>query len=262
MPELPDVEVFKRYFDATSLDQKIERVEVKEERLLENTSPQRMRKAPVGEVFESTLRHGKNLFAKLDSNLWLLLHFGMSGFLKYYKNSDEAPDHPRIIFHFDNGYKLAYDNMRMFGKVSLFDDIATYLQEQELGPDALSLEQEDFKEMLSQKRGMIKSALMDQRFIAGLGNIYVDEVLFQTGVHPKSQATALDKETVEALYNKVNLVLQTAINYNVDVDQFPENYLIHRRTPDSACPVCGGKIRKARVSSRSTYFCENHQQKY
>jgi len=262
MPELPDVEVFKRYFDATCLDQTIDRVEVKEERLLENTSPQRMRKAPVGKEFESTQRHGKNLFAKLDSNLWLLLHFGMSGFLKYYNNPDEAPDHPRIIFHFSSGYKLAYDNMRMFGKISLLDDVDAYLQDQELGPDALSLGQEDFKEMLSQKRGMIKSALMDQTFIAGLGNIYVDELLFQAGIHPKSQASTLDKETVENLYNNMNAVLQTAINYNVNVDQFPENYLIHRRTLNSACPVCGGKIRKSRVSSRSTYFCENHQQKY
>jgi len=262
MPELPDVEVFKRYFDATSLDQSIEQIEVKEERLLEDTSPRRMREDPVGKSFESTLRHGKNLFAKLDSNLWLLLHFGMSGFLKYYKNPDEASEHPRVIFHFDNGYKLAYDNMRMFGKVSLLEDVGTYLQEQELGPDALSLKQDDFKEMLNNKRGMIKSALMDQSFIAGLGNIYVDELLFQAGVHPKSQTTALDEQTAEKVYNNMNMVLQTAINHNVNVEQFPDNYLINRRTPDIDCPVCGGKIRKAKVSSRSTYFCENHQQKY
>ncbi len=262
MPELPDVEVFRRYFDATSLNQTIDRVEVKAERMLEDTSSQKIRQDPVGKSFESTMRYGKNLFAKLDDNLWLLLHFGMSGFLKYYKNPEEAPNHPRVIFHFSNGYNLAYDNMRMFGKVRLLNDVGTYLQKQNLGPDALSLEQEEFEEMLSQKRGMIKSALMDQSFIAGLGNIYVDELLFQAGVHPKSQTSALDEETVETIFNKMSMVLQTAINHNVNVQQLPENYLIHRRTPDIDCPVCGGKIRKDKISARSTYYCENHQQKY
>lgn len=261
MPELPDVEVFRRYFNSTALHQKIERVEVRKEKMLSGVSPDRFRHEPVGKEFLETARHGKHLFARLDSHLWVMLHFGMTGKLQYYKNPDEEPAHARVLFHFDNGYQLAYDNMRMLGKVSLVEDYDQYIRENGLGPDALSLEYNDFANLLSQKRGMIKSAFMDQSFIAGLGNIYVDEILFHCDIHPKSQVSDLSDDLRQKLFDTMNQVLETAIDRQVNVEQFPDDYLLGHREPDAECPKCGGTIQKIKVSSRSTYFCEQHQKK-
>ncbi|MBD3274123.1 MAG: DNA-(apurinic or apyrimidinic site) lyase, partial [Candidatus Marinimicrobia bacterium] len=187
MPELPDVEVFRQYLDSTALYQKVSGVEIRKERLLEDISPGDFKKAVEGSEFSASHRHGKHLFAQLNSGSAVVLHFGMTGKLKYYKEPADEPDHARVVFHFDNGYQLGYDNMRMLGKVALTEDIDDYIARQDLGPDAGRIRIEEFKDLLASKRGMIKSAFMDQSLMAGMGNIFSDETLFQAGIHPKRQ---------------------------------------------------------------------------
>ncbi|MBS1271472.1 MAG: Formamidopyrimidine-DNA glycosylase [Candidatus Marinimicrobia bacterium] len=259
MPELPDVEVFRRYFDSTALHQEITAVEVRETRLLDGIDTRQLNHLLRDKEFTGTERHGKYLFAQVASHGWLVLHFGMTGFLKYYKQSEEEPPYPRLLFEFSNGYRLAYDNMRMLGKVAYIDTIDDYVAKQDLGPDALKLSEEDFIALIPEKRGMIKSALMDQSFIAGLGNIYVDEILFHTGIHPRRQVSDLSDIELQTMYDTMHEVLGTAIELEIVISEFPGDYLIHYRDEDAECPKCGSPIRKIKVASRSTYFCERCQ---
>lgn len=257
MPELPDVEVFKRYFDSTALHQKIAKVEVREERMIKNIPVDEFKTEIKGTEFVSTGRHGKHLFGYLSNGKIVIMHFGMTGELKYYTEPDEEPDHARVIYHFENGYHLAYDNMRMLGKVTLTDDLDAYIQEEELGPNADRLSFEEFRDLLSTKRGMIKSAFMDQSLMAGMGNIYSDEALYQAEIHPKRQVPDLSDQEIRILYDTMQDVIETAVEHQVT--DFPDHFLINYRDEDAQCPNCGGQIRKIKVSSRSTYYCPECQ---
>ncbi|MCF7804365.1 MAG: hypothetical protein K9N46_14960 [Candidatus Marinimicrobia bacterium] len=259
MPELPDVEVFREYFQSTALHQEIAGVEILDDRILEGISAGKLREKLAGQSFADTHRHGKHLFAKLSSQGWLMLHFGMTGYLKYAKNTVEEPSHTRVLLKFANGNALAYSCMRLLGKVGWTPEMAEYISHHDLGPDALALDENQFTELMGQKRGMIKSALMDQSHIAGLGNIYVDEILFQAEFHPKRQVPEMSGADFRHIFGHMREVLNTAVACQVDVDRFPENYLIHYRDPEKQCPKCGAQIQKIKVASRSTYFCPNHQ---
>jgi formamidopyrimidine-DNA glycosylase len=257
MPELPDVEVFRQYFDSTALHQKISEVEIKKERLLEDVSPDHFKQSVQGYEFSGSHRHGKHLFARLNSGGSVVLHFGMTGELKYYKDPADEPDHARVVFHFENGYHLGYDNMRMLGKVALTDEIDDYIEKEKLGPDAGRLSPEVFKNLLGGKRGMIKSAFMDQSLMAGMGNIFSDETLFQSGIHPKRQVGELSENEIEMLYEKMMEVIEKSVE--CQISDFPDYFLINYRDEDAECPRCGGQVEKIKVSSRSTYLCPNCQ---
>lgn len=264
MPELPDVEVFRQYLEGTSLHQEIESIEVPDLRILENVSLERLRRALVGRSFTSTHRHGKFLFAGLDNGIfWLLLHFGMSGFLRYFKNPEERPPHGRLFVQFTNGYQLVYDCQRLLGLVSLTEDVNEFISEHDLGPDALDpeLRYSAFKEAISRKRGTIKSALMDQRLVAGIGNVYSDEILFQAGIRPDTGPVDLKDDRLKELFRAMKEVLQTTVARRADPDRFPQSYIIPHRRRDGKCPRCGGNIERKKISGRTSYFCPSCQQR-
>ncbi|MGA1796676.1 MAG: Fpg/Nei family DNA glycosylase [bacterium] len=263
MPELPDVEILRRYLDATSLHQSIEGVEVRSDRLLESLSAKKLQSAIKGRSFEETFRHGKFLFAHLDDNGWLVLHFGMSGYLKYFKQMDHDPSHDRLLIGFSNGYHLAYVSQRKLGSIGLTDEPGAFVKKKGLGPDALSPDMDftAFKEALSGRRGSIKSALMNQEILAGIGNIYCDEILFQAGVFPKSDLTGLNEETMQRIFKKLKEVLQTAIDKKADPSHMPDTWLIPLRGTDRGCPRCGGDIATIKVSGRTAYYCPRCQGK-
>lgn len=259
MPELPDVEVFKQYLDATSLHQGIEKVHILAPEMLEGATTERLKGSLEGHVFESTRRHGKYLFVSLDSGLFLVLHFGMTGFLAYFKDRDKEPPHERLLIGFSNGYHLAYDCQRKMGEVTLSRAMESFVEERELGADAMAIDFGPFKDALSGTRASIKSALMDQRLIAGIGNIYSDETLFQSGIHPQNKAYQLDEKSVKKLFRAMKQVLTTAIETRADPARLPEDYLIPHRRTDRVCPRCGGGIKTAKVSGRTAYFCPRCQ---
>src|SRR5206468_12664672 len=195
MPELPDVESFRRYFDATSLHQRIDDVDVRNAYVLKGVSGRELARRLKGRSFESTRRHGKHLFARADSNVWLRLHFGMTGSRRYFKGEEKAPPHTRVLFVFAKDYRLAFDDQRKFGQVGLLEDVDEFLRKRALGPDALDIDVAEFKAKLARHRGAVKSILMNQRLIAGIGNIYADEILFHTRIHPATQIARLcDKD--------------------------------------------------------------------
>jgi len=264
MPELPDVELFRRYFDATSLHQRIAFVQVKAPELLRGLSTRQLREHLQGRRFESTHRHGKYLFATTDSGECLMLHFGMTGFLKYFKNPANEPGHDRMLVGFSNGSYLAYDCRRKLGEIGLASDLERFIEERELGPDALDadLDLEEFGKILSRSRGSVKGALMNQKLVAGIGNIYSDEILFQAGVHPREKANELDEKAIKRIYRTMReKVLPTTIECRADPARFPDSYIIPHRHQDEKCPKCGGDLEHIRVSGRITYLCPVHQPK-
>src|SRR5215207_4390014 len=197
MPELPDVEVFKRYVNSTSLHQKIESVKVRNTKILGDVSARELQSTLKGRRFESTRRHGKNLFVGLDDGGWLLMHFGMTGRLKYFKDTDQDPPHDRFLISFENQYHLAFDCQRMFGKGNLIEDLEEFIREKKLGPDPLELNSSSFRERFEGRKDAVKSALMNQQVVAGVGNIYSNEILFQARVHPGTGVEQLDDAALE-----------------------------------------------------------------
>lgn len=261
MPELPDVAVFKTYLDSTALHQKIKQVSVKEKRVLEGVSAREIRDRLKGASFKKSRRHGKYLFIETDGGGHLVLHFGMTGFLKYFKDMEKETDHDRLLFDFTNGYHFAFDCQRMFGQIGWIDSMADFMEEKGLGPDALSsdLSFTLFRERFSESGAMIKSALMNQGLIAGIGNIYSDEILFQAGIHPKTRSKNLDEDRLRKLFDKMRSVLETAIDCKADPEAVPKHFLLPHRNEGEGCPGCGGEIRKEKIAGRTAYFCPKCQ---
>jgi len=261
MPELPDVETFRRYLDATSLHKKIEKVEVKDSSVLKEVSTGRFSSSVRGREFESSDRLGKYMFVRMDNGMCIMMHFGMTGFLKYFRDREKAPPHTRILFNFSNDYSLAYDCQRKLGRVRLTDSVGAIAEEKDLGVDALDpeLDLSRFLEIMSERRGMIKTALMNQSVIAGIGNIYSDEILFQGRVHPERQIREISREELKKLYMAMKRVLKKTIQRKADPGSFPRSYLIPRREEGKNCPRCGGDIDKIKVNNRGTYLCPECQ---
>jgi formamidopyrimidine-DNA glycosylase len=189
------------------------------------------------------------------------MHFGMSGHLNYFKDMDDEPEYDQVLFSFENGYHLAYVAPRKLGEIRLLDRVQPFIEEKDLGPDVMA---EDFetatlRALFADRRGMVKSALMDQSLMAGIGNVYSDEILFQVGLHPRTKVKALSKKDVERLYDTMQEVLQTAIDRQADPDDYPEGYLTPHRGPDGACPCCGEPLVRVKVAGRSAYVCTNRQ---
>ncbi len=261
MPELPDVELFKQYIDATSLHQKIDTVTVKNETILKGITAGNLKEKLEGKTFNCSRRHGKFLFVCIDTTSWLALHFGMTGFLKYFKRMEKESDHARLLFSFTNGYHLAYDCQRMLGKIQVIEDIAQFIKKKNLGPDPLDpdFEIDTFRRQLDGRKGMIKPTLMNQQIIAGIGNIYSDEILFQAKIHPKQAVSDLSNEKIENLFRHIRSVLESAISYHADPEKFPEWFLLPHRHKNGNCPKCHTTIKKITVSQRSSYYCPNCQ---
>ena len=128
MPELPEVETFKRYLDSTSLHQRITNVDVRDAYVLKGVSPRGLARRLKGRCFKSSRRHGKHLFVRTDGELWLRLHFGMTGSLQYLKHDEQPPKTARVIFRFANNCLLAFDDQRKFGEIELSEDVDEFLR--------------------------------------------------------------------------------------------------------------------------------------
>lgn len=258
MPELPDVETFRKYLDATALHQRVVDVSVREKRILRDLSPRKLVHAMKGRCFETADRHGKHLFVRMNKTSVLVLHFGMTGSLDYGK-ARKPGKHDRIVFHFANGYSLAYHCRRLLGRVILAESPAQFVRDNNLGPDALKIGQEEFVETLRGARAAVKSCLMDQKRLAGIGNIYSDEILFQNRMSPKRKGDALSGTEATQLYRTMGRVLTTAIERRADPAEIPTSWLLPHRDEGEPCPRCRGEIRKVKIAGRSGYWCPHCQ---
>ncbi|MGB8275838.1 MAG: bifunctional DNA-formamidopyrimidine glycosylase/DNA-(apurinic or apyrimidinic site) lyase [Alphaproteobacteria bacterium] len=265
MPELPDVERYRRHLKATALGRTIAGVTVRKAKVLEVPAG-RLRRALKGRRMTATRRRGKHLLAKLDDGRWLALHFGMTGRLLHFKDMADDPKYDRVRFDFADGTHLAFDDRRQLGTIGLADDADAFFRRQGLGPDALdpALREADFVAMFAARKGNVKAALMDQSLVAGVGNIFSDEILFQARIHPRAQPKALGRPGLARLYRTLRKVLKTAVARGGGSEDFterlPRSFLIPRRVAGASCPRCRGPIRTLKFSGRTAYFCPACQQ--
>lgn len=254
MPELPDVEAYRRFFRRHAAGRKVRRVVVPDPPSVRNATPAALDRALRGRRLEDPDRHGKWLICWTDGPA-LLLHFGMTGDLIWSGDEPERHRHDRVILELDRG-EIRYRNMRKLGGVWLAHDRAEVQGVLgDLGPDALSLSRRRFRELLSRRRGAVKALLMDQRFIAGVGNLVADEVLWQARLHPRRPVHDLDPDERERLYDKLRSVLREAVE-RYDYVPRKRGWLSHvRGLPGAACPRCGAPLSRITAAGRTTYFC-------
>ena len=259
MPELPEVELFKEYLDLTSLNTKIKEVKVKNPEILGNISVKEFENKLKDRIFISTYRHGKYVFIKTDANFWVIIHFGMTGNLKYFDNINNEPSHSRILITFGNGYYLSYDCQRKFGEVDITKTVEDFVKAKNLGPDVLNLDFKNFKKILEKRTGKIKSVFMNQQILAGLGNLYTDEILFQAEINPNSKINKIDEESLKKIFREIKKVLRISIDRKTNFENFPNNYLIPHRSKGGKCPKGDKDLKIIKISGRTTYYCPRHQ---
>ena len=263
MPELPDVENFRRFLERTALDRTVADIAVINERVLHRTSPAALRKAVRGHRFEQTCRHGKHLFVRLDNARWLTFHFGMTGGFQTFRDLKDEPRHDRVRFDFADGNHLAFVDQRLFGDVGITKDVGEFVEEHELGPDALGLKETEFAKIVTSRSRKLKSLLMDQAQIAGIGNEYSDEILFHARLHPETRTNALKPDEISGLYRAMRYVLRTAIERGAGMEGFekrmPADFLLSRRREGAPCPVCGTAVEAIRFGGRTAYYCPRCQ---
>ncbi len=258
MPELPSVEIFKKYFDETSLHQLIKEVKVISPEILVDTKSKEMISSLKEHEFIGSYRYGKYLFGEVDNELFLIMHFGMTGYLQYGDNDVGSSRHPRMNIYFENGNHLAFDDARKFGKLGITSNPDEFIKMRKMGPDALHVTFKNFQEIFNGRKGMIKPLIMNQNVIAGIGNLYADEILYQTGIHPMTPANHLDDQQWKLLFKNTKKVLKKAIEYQDKTKSLPQSYLLPHRHKGGLCPD-GGNLEVIKVGGRTTFLCPNQQ---
>jgi formamidopyrimidine-DNA glycosylase len=265
MPELPDVEGFKRVLVKNGLRKTIERVVVSDARILGKLPARVLTSRLQGTRLVAARRYGKHLLAQVDRGGWLTLHFGMTGALQFTRNRDEEPPFTRVRFDFADDGHLAYINKRMIGRVGLVEDAADFITAEKLGPDALDsrFDFHAFKSAVSGSKRDVKSVLMDQHIMAGVGNIYSDEILFQARIDPAEPMDKLTPGELKRLFLQIRKVLKTAIAHGAGSEQFtermPKGSLLPERKKGGRCPRCRSLLRILKVGGRTAYCCPNCQ---
>lgn len=262
MPELPEVNTFQRYFDETSLKQRIERVNVYDDKIIRNVSGEEFIDRLTGRTFTGSYRRGKYLFGELDNGHHLLLHFGMTGDLKYYAEEEDRPRHERFSFLFDNGFTLGFDCPRKFAKIRYIERLDQYLAEIGLGEDAQRIGEAELLGKMKGKKTTIKGFLLNQSHLAGVGNLYADEICFQTRVHPASVVDRIPAAKQREIYRKMQEIFQFAVDKNAYYKSYPDDWLWQWREEGRLAPDGRSKVQKTKIAGRTTYFCAGWQKKY
>lgn len=256
MPELPDVEAFRRVArHAAGRD--VQAVTVPDATLVANTTPQGLGQALRGRRLGEPRRHGKWLLAPTEDGPTLVFHFRMTGELVWAEDGDRHP-HDRVVLVVDGG-ELRYREQRRLGRVWLArDDGEVASVTGPLGPDALEIGRDQLSELLAGTRATLKSALMDQRRLAGVGNELADEVLWRAGLAPRTRADELS----DAATTRLHTALSDVLADSVAAGRIPEEpgWLENQRGEDDPrCPACDQALQRETVAGRTTYWCARCQ---
>jgi formamidopyrimidine-DNA glycosylase len=259
VPELPEVETVYRTL-APRLAGRVIREARFASPLVMRDDPDRAAAALRGRAIEGLRRHGKFLILDLSGGLAISIHLGMTGRLLW--NGADGP-YTRAVFELDRG-RLVYDDIRQFGRIELGAPRAA-----KLGPDALSLTENEFVSRLAVRRGRIKPLLLNQAFLSGLGNIYADEALFRARIHPLAPAEKIGPERARRLWRAISEVLSEAvasggssISDYVDAEGRQGSFQLRHRVygkEGEKCVVCGARIRRIVVGQRGTHYCPRCQ---
>ncbi|KUL20687.1 Fpg/Nei family DNA glycosylase [Streptomyces regalis] len=258
MPELPDVEGFRNVLKSCAKGRIIQRVDVRDTGVLRGVSTRRLRDAVEGRRFTEPERHGKWLLARTGGPT-LMLHFGMTGELVCGRPDDAVEAHDRVLFTVARDRQLRYRDQRKLQGLWLADDeseVARLLDRQ--GPDAMTVSRKEFEDALSARRGSVKTALIDQSVLAGLGNLLADEILWRARLRPTTKAGDLTEADCRHLYAHMRRTLRSAVTAGCVPPR--DSWLTgHRDDPAPTCPRCGNSLRRSRMAGRGTVWCPQCQ---
>lgn len=278
MPELPEVETIARFLRNSTaftssggsipggsvIGRVIRSVELIWERTLAKPLPAEVNTRLVGQEIREVDRRGKFLVLELSRG-WLLFHLRMSGDIRVEPESAARLPHDRVIFHFEDETRLVFNDTRKFGRIWAVDDPQSVVGA--LGPEPLgeAFSAEQLYQMLQARSRELKPLLMDQAFLAGLGNIYTDESLHRAGLHPRRNSSSLTMQESDCLYHAIREVLEEGIRRNgASIDwvyrggDFQNYFRVYQRQ-GQACTTCGTTIERTVVGQRGTHFCPKCQ---
>jgi len=281
MPELPEVEIVVRGLRETVVGETIAKVHVNAPPssiyVSSSLDSSRFDWALEGRKILSISRRGKNILINLSGEVTLWVHLKMTGHFFYVKKTHPIDKHDLVIFDFEStlkrkqGKHLRFNDPRRFGRLRLFYDHELWEQPglADLGPEPLEISAGDFVTLCKDSRRMIKPALLDQSFLAGLGNIYADESLYYSRIHPKRVTSSLSTKKLIELHGHIQEVLKRAIRLmGTSVDSYRgvngqtgrfQKYLKVYHNEGGPCHYCGTKIVRQKIGSRSTHFCPRCQ---
>lgn len=264
MPELPEVETVVRGLQGPLVGRTFTKVIITWPNSIKTPIPELERRLP-GQRIEALTRRGKYLQFHLSQGDTLFLHLKMSGELLVEPASEPLHPHVRTIFDLDNTYQLRFKDQRKFGRVYLVADPAQVIGK--LGPEPLANDftLKDFQALFRRRKGRLKPLLLNQEFIAGVGNIYADESCFLAGLNPHRQVDTLSEAELEKLYHAIRQTLEAGIIFKgASIDQvyrggeFQDHFQVYDRTGEP-CLTCGAPIQRVVLGGRSTHFCPNCQ---
>ncbi len=286
MPELPEVETIRRGLADCIVGETISQVEIRLPKMVTSVAPDFVRELE-GNSFHSIERQGKLLIFNLarSADLSMLLHLKMTGQL-IYRHGDEqiAGGHPwpsynedlpnkysHVIFTFDSGARLFFNDQRQFGYVKLVDQTAVKKEKSRYGIEPLTpaFTREAFFAVLANQRTALKAVLLNQQLISGIGNIYADEICFYAGVRPNRKVDSLTNLEKSLLFDACQVIIGTAIHHRgTTISDYADssgrrgNYSDFLKVYGQAgqtCLRCGGTIIKTKLAGRGTHWCESCQ---
>ena len=273
MPELPEVETVRRGLEKLILGKKISSIEIRYPKMIK-TDLDEFRKEVPGQVVESMGRRGKYLLFYLTDKV-LISHLRMEG--KYFYYPDQVPErkHAHVLIHFEDGGTLVYEDVRKFGTFDLLakNQEEAYFTKKKLGPEPTkkTFKYAPFERALMTSAKPIKSLLLEQKLVAGLGNIYVDEVLWAAKVHPETPAKKLSKAAMKRIHDQTIAILQLGIEKGgstirtyrnaLGEDGTMHNYLQVYGKTGQPCPRCASTIEKIKLGGRGTHLCPRCQKR-
>ncbi len=266
MPELPEVETFRRYLlqgkpgSPSILGKKIRDAELLWDRTLASPTPKEFKERIKGQYITGIGRRGKNLLIRLSRDT-LIIHLRMSGELIVEEKTNPQGKHYRLVLNFADKYRMAFNNIRKFGRIWLSEDPDLVIGN--LGPEPLGDEftPEILQQILQSRSRQLKYFLLDQKMIAGMGNIYTDEALFRAKLHPARKTNTINSSEAHQLWKSIREVLQEGIqNHGSSIDWMYQGgdyqkYLSVYNLEGKPCKRCKTHIKRIKIAQRSTYFC-------
>ncbi len=269
MPELPEVETTVRSLREPLINKTIVGMKNDWPGHIVNAEISEFRDRVVGSTFQSIARRGKYLIFSLDSGEFLIIHLKMTGHLSVVDELEPQDPYAHTVFLLDSGKELRFRDVRKFGRIYLVEDRDQVLGK--LGPEPLekSFTPELLYSMLQRRKRILKPLLLDQSFIAGLGNIYADEALHRAAIHPRRHSNSLNQAESHSLFHGIRDILEMAINRNgASIDSYRkpdgskgsmQNSLQVYGRSGEPCPRCGNSVQRVILGNRSSHFCPSCQ---
>lgn len=271
MPELPEVETIKEDFRELLVGSRVESAEVLDERLVEEPSPQEFAERLSDRKIEGARRRAKHLIVELDDGLRAVFQLKIGGQFMLVPPVEEPERNLMLLLHLDGGRRLFLRDETEFSRARLLSEEALDERLSEIGPEPLEagFRVEYLKEAAGSRKAQIKPLLLDQSIVAGIGNIYVDEILYDARLHPRRKANTLSDTEWQGLYRAIRKNLSggiehrgTTVRLYRDVLDRPgshQDYLRVFERHGESCPECGGEIVREKVGGRPTHYCPSCQ---